>query len=885
MKKNLFKKSISIILLIAIGTSLFASTLLVPNKQKAEAAKTATVITPESQIKGYLKVKAVKRGSTDESDLELVQYKKLRTDAHPFNIKIICVYVDLADYWKNIFKFLPGVTPENVKEEITETSIDSGGHFIIPMNKDVKGWEAKLASIWIAAKPKDNYKPNYKSESSAFRMLNENYSSADSSQKPTCVVWPKDESLGGLAQSLREIAIKVMLTILFPQSIVTGELVDQLTPQLTTSSGNIYFTNAPFTLYPDPNLKNLKAVQATDEKINSGLQESWVEMIAKAAVDVYGPAFDWMVKKLQEVLSTALEWALKLVEEVVIIPSSQLNDAGVGVRNTWQFVVNTCNILFILGLLIIVFANVLRIQLDAYAIKTLLPRLIIAMIFINFSLLMCMAILDFSNLLSREIIMNVPQAMNAAQDYQKAFANLAPSGVGGIQTMIVPFFSAAGGTSYVITTLLAPAGLSVAGDIAIGIVIIGLILVLAGLIIGLLLAGMLVVRVLMIWFLAIISPLVFLFMVLPFTRGLSSRWWSEWVRWIFMGPVVVLILTIGIGMVSHMNPASANTLATGGNVEWLKPIFVVAMLFAALAVPSILGGQIMGFAKGLAGKAWGAAMATPMIATWRQRAKAIGFEKAGARWSAIGKALGNKEMEAMGEGAIGSASEAHNMRTMGDQELAELSNSTGNAAVKEAARRELLGRGLSTDFYEKNKILPQSNREKQLAFARAPLLAENTAKGIYDRLARGEAIDPVNIRSSDLSDDRFGGALQMALESGDSTLQQRARSIVAQGLSTDAGREALLSNNVLKNMVTDEKLLGRPVQERLVQAALTSYNKQHFTAFSGKFSQQKMNDIVSSLGRNRDNISGWNTEIIDDKTFGGRKRFKDLLPGQNKTLL
>ncbi len=600
-------------------------------------------------------------------------------------------------------------------------------------------------------------------------------------------------------------------------------------------------------------------------------------VVRERKYNVFEAALQWVVEIIQKFLEKTMEIALWFVEKFVIIPSAQLSDKGIGVKDTWQAVVNICNTLFVLGLLIIVFANILRIQLDYYAIKILLPRLIIAMILINFSLLICMAILDLANILSKTIINEVPASLAEKASY-------APK-VGAEDSIEEITVQEAAGITGAASTVLVGAVIvgALGGYSALGFALLALVVAFIGVIAGVILALMLIVRVLMIWFLAIISPLPFLFMVLPFTRGLSSRWWNEWVRWVFMGPVTVLILTIGMSMASHMSdPSNLET----GNVGWLKVFFVIVMLFAASAVPTMLGGQVMAAFRGLAGRAWGGLMGLPAISLLRQRAQAARFERAGARWGALGRAIGSEELETIGLEATASASKAYDMANRSPEELGRFLNSR-NRAVRQAAREELLRRGLGDEF----GITPQTERERGLAFSRAPINAvaqegmsnEEIGRQLYNEMARGRTLDVANMRLDNLTHEGFGYAMREALNSDSEEMRNRARSIISQGLSNEATREAMISNPQIRALIKHPNI-GGPAQEKIVQAALSSTNPQYFSEISG-IGYNTINKIISNLGRDRDNIKQWNTDIIDNPTFGGRDRFRSQLPPGNQGLL
>ncbi len=316
-------------------------------------------------------------------------------------------------------------------------------------------------------------------------------------------------------------------------------------------------------------------------EVNKNLEniEIKLKVTSSALLDF---ALKWMVGRINEILSGMMQWSQDVINSVVEIPSQQL--AKMGDKNSdgrddnpivdiWNAIRIICNSLFIIGLLIIAFANVLQLQIDMYAIKAILPRFIAAVILVNFSLVLCRVILDFANLLSKEVI--------------------TISNVGEIE----------GISSYLFKEM--KTGIEEFGQ-GVGLYLTSIIFAIIAGIASLLLAGMLLIRVLMVWFLVIVAPVAFLLMVLPFTRGIYSTWWKWYARFIFMGPVAALILAIG----SRMAQGFSTLPGDFSGSAWLIPFFCIAMVLAAFAVPTMLGGAIMGAAVSMArragGLAWGA---------------------------------------------------------------------------------------------------------------------------------------------------------------------------------------------------------------------------------------------------------------------------------------
>jgi len=262
---------------------------------------------------------------------------------------------------------------------------------------------------------------------------------------------------------------------------------------------------------------------AQDNDIDGDIDQSKVPNVSSYSgpiADAINQAIRHVLNGISSVLDSIGQW---LIDKLLIVDLRSDPSTAAAVSLAWSKVRDLSNVLLILGLLFIAVANAIRFQIDYYTAKMLLPRLIIAAIFINFSHLMTMAILDVANVLTHQIshdidflALIVPQTMLSA--------NIAGAGVS-LSYFILALVASISGAS------LAIAFLSIFALTVVGIAIATLIV-------------MLIVRMMVIYLLVVFSPLVFLFSVLPFTRGLTSTWWNYLARWVFMGPVIALILFV-----------------------------------------------------------------------------------------------------------------------------------------------------------------------------------------------------------------------------------------------------------------------------------------------------------------------------------------------------
>ncbi|KKR34849.1 MAG: hypothetical protein UT66_C0015G0013, partial [candidate division CPR2 bacterium GW2011_GWC1_39_9] len=255
--------------------------------------------------------------------------------------------------------------------------------------------------------------------------------------------------------------------------------------------------------------------------------------------------------------------AKMFVNGVVIIGAGDF-EKGNDMYQIWDMTRNVTNGLFGAALIIMAFANMFRVDVKNWDIKVLLPKFLITIVLVNFSWFICRMVVDFANMLAEYAIhINTNITGNAflsGFDYQKIIDPDAGSVVGGFGASIL-------------TALLY------------------LLIFIIGLFLGLYLMLLMAFRVAIIWILVMVAPLAFGMNLLPFTKKMNSQWWSYFSSWVFMGPVTVFLLSIGERIILSF----PSTVVMGS--LWVRPIMVVVILAAAVSVPQMLGGKIMGMAS------------------------------------------------------------------------------------------------------------------------------------------------------------------------------------------------------------------------------------------------------------------------------------------------
>ncbi len=212
------------------------------------------------------------------------------------------------------------------------------------------------------------------------------------------------------------------------------------------------------------------------------------------------------------------------------------------VKFGWSIIRDVANMFFIVILLVIAFGTILG--LEQYEWKKSLPKLVFAAIFVNFSNVICQLIIDVS------------------QVFTITFLNAVAATAGGNLISMMNF-----GDVLSFTSLPPDAGTDIKGDVIIGALFAVFFTFIAAAAIGSYMIVMLF-RMVTLWCLIILSPLAFLFSVLPATKSYADDFWKEFVNHVIAAPMMVFFLwlafaTFGAGsVVDSLQGPGNNSLPT-----------------------------------------------------------------------------------------------------------------------------------------------------------------------------------------------------------------------------------------------------------------------------------------------------------------------------------
>ncbi|MEM5782237.1 MAG: hypothetical protein QXD43_03530 [Candidatus Aenigmatarchaeota archaeon] len=284
------------------------------------------------------------------------------------------------------------------------------------------------------------------------------------------------------------------------------------------------------------------------------------------------------------------------------------------VQTGWRIARDFTNILFIIILIYIAFSYILRIQ--SKETKGLLVKMIIMAVLINFSLMIGGAIIDFSNMFFRYFVFGSlggdPTGLDGVR-FTNTLANALK-----LQTLIDSqgkFLATPTATSSLaeweawIQQKMASENekniLNGLIKIVFTIIFSFLMIIIFGA-----LVGILFVRLFWLWILLIFAPLAWVISLIsiPGTpSNISKQWWSKFLQWCFVGPVMGFFIYLALETANHVQQLTIPSVISTGmksvmyDIQQIMQMFLVAgFIVAGLIAGEIMGDKIAGLALYLA---------------------------------------------------------------------------------------------------------------------------------------------------------------------------------------------------------------------------------------------------------------------------------------------
>jgi|GEM_PF-4780654 len=289
-----------------------------------------------------------------------------------------------------------------------------------------------------------------------------------------------------------------------------------------------------------------------------------------------GPAsriVGWILEGILGVVAAVLAQVTALAGTIfdnTVYPILHITEMPNVVNIGWAIIRDVCNMFFILILIVIGLAAILRIE--KYDYRHLLGEVILMALLVNFSKVIAVTIMNFVNLIAAmfwngiglfQIYTTLMRIANPVNDLGTATASgwmgALAAGIGKILYMIV----ACGAF--------------------------------------LILAGMFVIRLVGLYVLIIFSPIAYVADILPATKDYAHAWWHQFVHYLIWAPVALFMLRLGIVVVN----SSSQFSVLGGNTNdsaftfFILAAFLLAAVLVAEHAGMVGGNMIVNGVEGL----------------------------------------------------------------------------------------------------------------------------------------------------------------------------------------------------------------------------------------------------------------------------------------------
>lgn len=340
-------------------------------------------------------------------------------------------------------------------------------------------------------------------------------------------------------------------------------------------------------------------------------------------------------------LAAIVRWVVWALATLIVIPLLETTlsmdakaIAGGPILEGWRFVRDIVNMFFILFLIVIGLGTMLR--LESYNFRKLLVSLIMMALLVNFSLLIGRIIIEVADVAQFSFL---PARVSVGGE--------GAEGISGVKFLYKQL-------STVHITSIAD-GFGITADASGAIATTFTILFQLALELGVMLtfaalAVFMLIRTVALWILLVLSPLAFALAVLPATKSLSSKWWTNFIKYALFAPIIAFFLRLtlvfyqqGLGIATSWplfnNTATAgsgppedliqyvnNLGATPGGIDFgqalslgMVYVMIIALMWAGLIAAKNMGIFGANAIVGLASKG----LAAPFALGWKYPVKGM----------------------------------------------------------------------------------------------------------------------------------------------------------------------------------------------------------------------------------------------------------------------
>lgn len=475
----------------------------------------------------------------------------------------------------------------------------------------------------------------------------------------------------------------------------------------------------------------------------------------------------------------------------------------------WVMVRDVANMGFIVILLVIAFGTILGIE--QYEWKKSLGKLILAAIFINFSKTIAGLIIDVAHVFTITFLNAVSAAaggnlinMFQLNNILKMTSNFDPASSGDFRLQL--FVSALLAVAFSVFAMVTVAAYTI----------------------------VMVARLVVLWILIVLSPLAYIFQVIPATQKYAQEWWSEFGKHVLVAPIMVFFLwlafaTIGSGNITqsvgiNVEAGEAETVLAGasdGNALSLTEVstwenmanFIIAIAFLVYGLKKVnqLGVQAGGLAAGALD--FGKKVVT--IATGYALGRAI-VDK-GVEFGGLGLKEGARRVPLIGGAALeeyktAAGAKYKMLTTRSKINRSKTAADWQKAGAKEGATAWEKFRGVvGARFVEPAERAEKRSKDWQTAVERTEKILEESYSTSISKAGQAKLDATVEMKMTE----------EMAGQKGAQKVEERIREAsaindIAEKMATDRGekKEDLLKNESFLKDVQEEYLAGVPEKDK-----------------------------------------------------------------------
>ena len=290
-------------------------------------------------------------------------------------------------------------------------------------------------------------------------------------------------------------------------------------------------------------------------------------------------ASNFLIFIFQLFISVMGEILLLIVK--ILIAFCSYNDFAdsTAVINGWVIVRDLVNMFFVVVLLVIAIATILKIE--SYSYKKMLGRLVLMAVLVNFSKTISLLFIDFAQVLM----------MTFVNGFQAAGGGNFVTALG--LTKIFDF-----------RTNLASENMNDFG--VAGAYLLGLIMILISTVVVGMMLIILVMRTIVLWILIVLSPLAFFLSIIPQAKKYADQWWSMFTEYVLVGPILAFFLWLSLVSVTSLSPTDKprfvdDTFKTQQNVGITEVGTQDNIISFIIAIGMLVGGLTMTGKMGVIG--------------------------------------------------------------------------------------------------------------------------------------------------------------------------------------------------------------------------------------------------------------------------------------------